>query len=260
MSTLKFGLNIQKKARNAPSRPAPAKRKPVFEEEEEDDDPSPERNPNAADSAEEIGIFDLDSSNNSSVKPTEPTEPSKPANPTKPKAASTIPPQLKGDAKKKADPSLEYADLSSHQTYLKHAEEALALDPSIYDYDAAYDALHARTAARLAAERAEAQQRKPRYMDGLFVSAEVRKRDQLRAKDKVLAREREAEGDAFADKERFVTGAYKAQQAEVRRAEEEEERRRREEERGRAGRGMLGFYRRVMEVDERRHREVVEAA
>lgn len=37
-----------------------------------------------------------------------------------------------------------------------------------------------------------------------------------------MQREREAEGDEFADKDKFVTQAYKDQMAEVRKAEEEE--------------------------------------
>lgn len=41
----------------------------------------------------------------------------------------------------------------------------------------------------------------------------------------MLQRERELEGDEFADKEAFVTQAYKDQMAEVRRAEEEERQR-----------------------------------
>ena len=41
----------------------------------------------------------------------------------------------------------------------------------------------------------------------------------------MIQREREREGDEFADKEAFVTQAYKDQQAEVRRAEEEEKKR-----------------------------------
>lgn len=40
-----------------------------------------------------------------------------------------------------------------------------------------------------------------------------------------MQREREAEGDEFADKEAFVTQAYKDQMEEVRRAEEEEKQR-----------------------------------
>jgi len=46
--------------------------------------------------------------------------------------------------------------------------------------------------------------------------------DHLRAEEKMIQREREAEGDEFRDKEAFVTQAYKDQMAEVRRAEEEE--------------------------------------
>jgi coiled-coil domain-containing protein 55 len=38
----------------------------------------------------------------------------------------------------------------------------------------------------------------------------------------MIQREREAEGDEFADKDRFVTQAYKDQLAEMRKAEEEE--------------------------------------
>ena len=41
----------------------------------------------------------------------------------------------------------------------------------------------------------------------------------------MIQREREAEGDEFADKEQFVTQAYKDQMAEVRKAEEEEKKR-----------------------------------
>jgi coiled-coil domain-containing protein 55 len=46
--------------------------------------------------------------------------------------------------------------------------------------------------------------------------------DYLRAEEKMIEREREAEGDEFRDKEAFVTQAYKDQMAEVRRAEAEE--------------------------------------
>lgn len=49
--------------------------------------------------------------------------------------------------------------------------------------------------------------------------------DHLRAEEKMMQREREMEGDEFADKEKFVTQAYKDQMEEVRRAEEEEKKR-----------------------------------
>ena len=47
----------------------------------------------------------------------------------------------------------------------------------------------------------------------------------MRAEEKMIQREREAEGDEFKDKEQFVTQAYKDQMEEVRRAEEEEKKR-----------------------------------
>lgn len=62
----------------------------------------------------------------------------------------------------------------------------------------------------------------PKYMKNLLDSAATRRLDHLRAEEKLMQREREAEGDEFADKEKFVTQAYKDQMAEVRRAEAEE--------------------------------------
>ena len=66
---------------------------------------------------------------------------------------------------------------------------------------------------------------KPKYISGLLTSAATRRLDYLRAEEKMIQREREAEGDEFRDKDAFVTQAYKDQMAEVRRAEEEERRR-----------------------------------
>jgi coiled-coil domain-containing protein 55 len=59
-------------------------------------------------------------------------------------------------------------------------------------------------------------------MDKLLATAEVRKRDFLIAQEKKFQKEREMEGDEFAGKEKFVTGAYKRQQEEMRKAEEAE--------------------------------------
>lgn len=99
-------------------------------------------------------------------------------------------------------------------------------------------------------------------MTSLLHAASIRKRDAQRAKEKVLARERAAEGDAFADKDadvgRFVTGAYQAAIAEAAR-EEEAERMREEDERRRRKRlglgaggtgGMGGLYRGLLERED----------
>ncbi|KAJ5605570.1 hypothetical protein N7510_008351 [Penicillium lagena] len=162
-------------------------------------------------------------------------------------------------SKKAASTKQDFTNLSTLRSSRKHAEEAEELDPSIYSYDAVYDSLHAKPNKTATANKSEV----PKYMDNLLRSAEVRKRDQLRARDRQLAKEREAEGDEFADKEKFVTAAYKAQQAELRKIEEEEARREKEEEERRkqnGNAGMVGFYRDMLSRGEEQHKEVVKAA
>ena len=97
-------------------------------------------------------------------------------------------------------------------------------------------------------------------MTSLLSSASLRKRDQLRATEKKLLRDREKEGDEFAGTETFVTGAYKRQQEENLKLEEDEARREKEEEeRKRKGEGgMTGWNRKVLEREEERMKLVEE--
>ncbi|PKY02746.1 hypothetical protein P168DRAFT_272225 [Aspergillus campestris IBT 28561] len=160
----------------------------------------------------------------------------------------------------------EYTNLSALHSSRKHAQQAEDLDPSIYSYDAVYDSLQAAKPQKNKSKKSGAEgeeEEVPRYMTSLLRSAEVRKRDQLRARDRMLAKEREAEGDEFADKEKFVTAAYKAQQEEMRRVEQEEaERERAEAERRKKNGdvGMLGFYRDVLSRGEEEHAAAMRAA
>ncbi|KAL2814033.1 coiled-coil domain-containing protein 55-domain containing protein [Aspergillus granulosus] len=156
----------------------------------------------------------------------------------------------------------EYTNLSAMHSSKKHASEAQDLDPSIYSYDAVYESLHAKPAKKKAADE-EGGDGVPRYMTALLRSAEIRKRDQMRARDRLLAKEREAEGDEFADKEKFVTSAYKAQQEELKKLEEDEKAREEaEEERRRknGGSGMVDFYRDLLSRGEEQHEAVMKAA
>jgi coiled-coil domain-containing protein 55 len=150
----------------------------------------------------------------------------------------------------------KYSNLSALHSAQKHTKDANNVDASIYDYDNAYDTFHAPKEAKTSKEASG-----PKYMSSLIQSAEVRKRDQLRAQERLLQKEREAEGDEFADKEKFVTGAYKAQQDEVRRMEEAEAKREaEEEERKRKGGGMSGFYKDLLKKDEERSLQIAKAA
>ena len=150
----------------------------------------------------------------------------------------------------------KYSNLSALHSAKKYVEDANNVDASIYDYDNAYDTFHAPEEAK---NRTKASG--PKYMTSLMQSAEVRKRDQLRAQERLLQKERQAEGDEFADKEKFVTGAYKAQQEEIRKMEEEEAKREaEEEERKRKGGGMSGFYKDLLRRDEERSIQISKAA
>jgi hypothetical protein len=156
----------------------------------------------------------------------------------------------------------DYTNLAALHSSNKYAKEAEEIDPSIYSYDAVYDSIKAKR-EKSSNKNANGEQGSSQYMEALMRSAEVRKRDQLRARDRLLAREREAEGDEFADKEKFVTAAYRAQQEEVKRMEEEEAKREKEEEERRkrnGGTGMMGFYRDMLARDEEQHGEAVTAA
>jgi len=154
-------------------------------------------------------------------------------------------------------PRLDEAEAQS--ITIQYGETSEQIDPSIYDYDAAYDAIHARKTARKAEQDKAVEDRKSRYIDGLMQSAETRKQSLLRAKEKMLQREREAEGDEFAEKEKFVTEAYRKQQEENRKLEEAESQREEEEAEKRRKTGATGFYKHVIEEREKIYREAAEA-
>jgi len=125
------------------------------------------------------------------------------------------------------DRSVVNAQLSTFNELSKRAgaaakEAEMQVDPSVYDYDGVWDDMKSVDRKKQKAEEVDALERKPKYMENLLQAAEIRKRDQLRAKEKLLQKEREAEGEEYADKESFVTGAYKKQQEEMRKLEEEE--------------------------------------
>jgi coiled-coil domain-containing protein 55 len=237
---LSYGLNITKKQLIG-SRPAPGKRKPIFDE---DNDSGGEESQGAEAVVEEIG--ELGGLHTSQSHRSGQNVSKKSGLLSKPKPGAL--------GAKKAPESL-YDDLSTTFTSKKHADTAEELDASIYDYDAVYDSM--KPQKKTTAEDIE---RKPKYMSNLLAAAAVRKRDATIAEEKKLAREREAEGEEFADKEKFVTSTYKKQQEENRRIEEEERIREEQEQKKNKGTGMTNFFKGVLEKGEQKHAEIVKAA
>ena len=239
---LSFGLNQPKK----PGAPKPPllKKKPLFGGDDDDSD-----NEGASGGAGKIENFggDLDDFNDGAgARGLE----SRAGRKSKP-GLSSQPPKLNS----KAQHSAMFGDLSSALASKKNADAAAEVDASVFEYDSVYDSLKPKKE-----ETKTEADRKPKYMRSVIQAAEVRKRDQLIAEEKKIAREREAEGDEYADKEKFVTEAYKRQQEENRRLEEEEKRREEDEAKKNEGGGMSAFYRKMLDRDEARHTEIVNAA
>jgi hypothetical protein len=153
-----------------------------------------------------------------------------------------------------------YGDLSSQRVYAKNTNKALEVDQSIYDYDTAYDAMKAKDAEKKAAEREKYDQGESKYMNKLLAAKVVRERDYLRAKEKQVLREREQEGNEFADKEKFVTAAYKRQQEELRLQEVEEKKREELEAKKRGQHGKQVFLNQLLGEGEKKHQEEVDAS
>ncbi|KAL7768924.1 hypothetical protein ACKLNR_000308 [Fusarium oxysporum f. sp. zingiberi] len=235
---LAFGLNLSKKP--GASKPPPPKRRPMFD----DDDDSDNEGAVGEGKAEEIGEFDaLGRAQEAKANITKLGKPKG--------GPPTQPPKLKS----KGQPNIMFGDLSSSLTSRRNAESAAEVDASVYEYDSVYDSLKPKKQATK-----EDQEKRPKYMKNILQAADVRKRDALIAEEKKIAREREAEGEEFADKEKFVTEAYRKQQEENKRLEEEERRREEEEAKKNKSGGMSAFYRKLLDKDEQRHSDAVRAA
>ncbi|KAK2070171.1 hypothetical protein P8C59_004690 [Phyllachora maydis] len=152
-----------------------------------------------------------------------------------------------------------FGDLSSSLDARRNATAAEAQDASIYDYDGVYDSLKLAGQKSKASEDADGAKR-PKYFGSIQRAAEVRERDRLIAEEKRLKRERDAEGAEFADKEKFVTEAYKRQQEENRRLEELEKRREEEDVKRNKGKGLQDFYKKMLTREEELHAAKMRAA
>ncbi|XP_032390469.1 nuclear speckle splicing regulatory protein 1 isoform X3 [Etheostoma spectabile] len=125
--------------------------------------------------------------------------------------------------------------------------KALQQDSTVYDYDAVYDDIQK--------ERLESNKKilggtdkKPKYIHQLMRAVEDRKKEQERREERKIQKEREKEGEQFADKEAYVTSAYKQKLLEQK---EEQEREKREAEIEAAldvkkQKDLSGFYRHLL--------------
>jgi coiled-coil domain-containing protein 55 len=242
--SLKYGLNLKKAA--------PPKRKTILDDEPDDEEED--------DNVLQKGVTEeaIDSFGASSTKPGL-SVPSRSKPPPKFKAGIPPKPPSKRSNADDEESRQDASAMAASKSALKAAEE---IDATIFDYDSFHDAKSTVHEAKKEATRQDAIDRKPKYINNLLDAAARRKQDQQIAREKQLQRERENEGDEFADKEKFVTGAYKQQQEETRKLEEEEKRRAEEEEKRKRqmGGGMQSFYRNMMDQSEKLHQDEIDAA
>ncbi|RXI09363.1 hypothetical protein DVH24_033980 [Malus domestica] len=130
-----------------------------------------------------------------------------------------------GDDNNDNDVEKEISRQASKNKSLKDIEEqqrkALEQDQSVFDYDGVYDEMKQKAIQPQVQDR---QERMARYIP------EERKREQEIIYESKLQKERNQEDHLYADKERFVTGAYKRKLAEQAKwAEEDRLRQLREE-------------------------------
>ncbi|KAL8260751.1 hypothetical protein R6Q59_028704 [Mikania micrantha] len=140
----------------------------------------------------------------------------------------------------------EISRQASKNKALRDVEEqhkkALEEDPSVFDYDGVYDDMKEKAVLPVAQDR---QERKPRYIQALIDKAKVREREHEIIYERKLAKERSKEDHLFADKDKFVTGAYKRKLAEQAKWLEEERLRQLREEKEditKKGGDMTTFY------------------
>ncbi|KAM6983731.1 nuclear speckle splicing regulatory protein 1 [Tautogolabrus adspersus] len=126
-------------------------------------------------------------------------------------------------------------------------QKALEEDSTVYDYDAVYDDIQNQ---RLESNKKilHGADKKPKYIHQLMRAVEDRKKEQERREERKIQKEREAEGEQFADKEAYVTSAYR-QKLEEQKEELEREKREAAMEAAldvKKQKDMSGFYRHLL--------------
>ncbi|XP_053617237.1 nuclear speckle splicing regulatory protein 1 isoform X1 [Plodia interpunctella] len=128
----------------------------------------------------------------------------------------------------------------------KAQQNALIEDPTVYQYDEIYDDMINK---KIEKTEKKTEDKRPRYIENLMKSANKRKIENERRIERQIQKEREKEGDEYADKEVFVTSAYKKKLEELMLEEEKEKREEYLESIGDVTkqRDLSGFYRHLYE-------------
>lgn len=92
----------------------------------------------------------------------------------------------------------------------KATAQALSQDATAFDYDGVYDDIQKSRGMKTQVQDAERVERKSRYIEDLLAKAETRKKENDISYERRLLKERLKEDHLYADKDKFVTAAYRA--------------------------------------------------
>ncbi|RLN45909.1 hypothetical protein BBJ29_005176 [Phytophthora kernoviae] len=126
--------------------------------------------------------------------------------------------------------------------------QALADDPSVFDYDAVYDDMKSARESETTkkAAKREAEKKKPKYISTLLQKAKIREVENERIRERRLLNERAADDAQFGDKEKLVSVSYKRKLQEMQRWDAEDARlaalEDREDVTKQGENAMAGFY------------------
>eukprot|EP00898_Chlorokybus_atmophyticus_P004181 jgi/Chlat1/4764/Chrsp308S00817 len=148
------------------------------------------------------------------------------------KKAAALPaaarPSIFGDDEDEAAPEAIEAAIARQAAAVRNRKEvedrlkdALAQDPTVFDYDGVYDKMKVEAAAPA---RQEKTVRAPKYIGSLLEKAKEREREHNLAFERKVHREQEKEAHLYGDKDKFVTAAYKRKLAEDQKWIEDERR------------------------------------
>ncbi|EEC10746.1 coiled-coil domain-containing protein, putative [Ixodes scapularis] len=135
-------------------------------------------------------------------------------------------------------------NLKKMQTQLQ-LQKAMEEDPTVFEYDEVYDDLKRDQEEKKQETKKDS---KPRYIEQLLKAAENRKKEGDRRMQRKIQKERDQEGEVFADKEAYVTQAYRKKMQEMQEEEEKEMRRQRVEDMMDVTKqkDLTGFYRHLL--------------
>lgn len=121
----------------------------------------------------------------------------------------------------------EDAARSFHASQVERAhQQALAEDPSVFDYDGVYDDMTSARASKTSQRKAqrEAEKKQPKYIANLMEKAKIREIEGERIRERRLLNERKAEDALYGDKEKLISSSYKRKLMEMKKWDAEDAR------------------------------------